>query len=166
MKTDGKRANSTKLVVLGGLSVVGAAICFRMMWSGPQSAPGASVTDAPDALVLPGEPTPNRIDGTSSVTWPTDVARDPFNSKLVFPTEVRITEAPAVTATTDPVDVAALAREKIQLKGTVLGEHPQAMMNGRVFYVGGVVEGFKIVEIGTNQVTVERDGSRVVIEAH
>jgi hypothetical protein len=39
------------------------------------------------------------------------------------------------------------------------------MMNGRLYHVGEIVEGFKILEIATNQITVERDGSRVVVEA-
>jgi hypothetical protein len=128
------------------------------------------VTGAFDASpVLPGESTPSPAVAAVRVTWPADIARDPFSSDLVFP---RAAPPPGpkgepVTApATDRSDVAAMAREKIQLKGTVLGDRPLAMMNGRVYRVGEYAEGFKIVQIETNQITVERDGSRVVVEAH
>jgi hypothetical protein len=167
MKIDRKKANS-KLVVLGGVSVVAAAIIIRMMWSGPQPAPAASVDGlSGEAPAISGQPSPNPA-VAARVAWPADIARDPFTSDLVLtpagaapPTKAEPVVAPSTVA----IDVAALAREKIELKGTVLGDRPLAMMNGRVFHIGQVFEGFKIVEIATNQITVEREGSRVVVEA-
>jgi hypothetical protein len=105
-----------------------------------------------------------------SVTWPTDVARDPFQSDLVFPPAA---PPPVVETKPDPstlppvpppVDLTAVAREKLQLKATVLGERPIAMMNGRVYRTNEMVEGFTIVEIRKTDITVERDGKRIVIE--
>lgn len=167
MKSEGKRANSTKMVVLGGVSIIAVAVGFRMIWSGPQTAPAASVTSPADPTFLSAEPTQKPVAPAVAIAWPTGIARDPFSSDVVLPPPAAPSGAKAEpVAPTEAVDVVALAHEKIQLKGTVLGEHPLAMMNGRVFQVGEVVEGFKIIEIKTNQITVERDGSRILVEAH
>jgi hypothetical protein len=153
------------------VSVVAAAIGFRLLSSGPQAAPAASVMLPSDVPAFTATPS-NAADVVARVTWPTEMARDPFDSDLVFPPAAPPpTPEPKVDVSVTkpvppPVDVPALAREKIHLKGTVLGDRPIAMMNGRVYRVGEVVEGFKIVEIVTNQITVERGGSRVVIEAN
>lgn len=177
MKAEGKKINRTQFVVLGGLSVVAASIGFRMLSSGPQSAPAASISPAGGPAALPSPPTQVAVVPVMSITWPAAMSRDPFNSELVFPpappppapAPPPKVEAPVVAPAPSPpppVDFAALAREKIHLKGTVLGERPLAMMNGRVYRVGEVVEGFKIVEIVTNQITVERSGTRVVLKTN
>ena len=178
MKPEPTKKNSrTQLIVLAGVSVVGAAVVIRMVAGGPQSAPAASVTTpgVTAALTAPGT-SANVPAETITVAWPATVARDPFSSDLVFPppapppppTTPKV-DVPVVVAPPPPtpkVDVAALAHERIHLKATVLGERPLAMTNGRVYRVGEVVEGFKIVEIEKNQMTVERDGTRVVIKAN
>jgi hypothetical protein len=101
------------------------------------------------------------------IAWPKAAARDPFRSTKVYPPPVVKVDVPAtapVVAKPPPVNVAALAKEKISLKGTVQGERALAMVNGRLCRVGQTVEGFRIVEIGKRSITVERAGVRVVVE--
>ena len=155
-----------KMVLLGGLSVVAAAMGIRLLSSGPESAPAATVTSSSATPVHPAPAQPGK--GATTVVWPTDMARDPFQSNLVFPPAAPPPEpkpdVPAVVAPSDPgVDYATLVREKFNLKGTILGERPIAMMNGRVYRIGEVLEGFTIVEIEKNQITVEREGTRFVV---
>ena len=164
MSTATNKPSRQKLVLLGGVSVVGLAVVVRMMSSGPESAPAATIAPPADAPLMtsmaPAKP-------AVAVTWPADVARDPFHSDLVFPpaapTPQPKVEVPVVTPVPVAVDLSALVREKLHLKGTILGERPVAMMNGRVYRVGEVVEGFKIVEIEKNRIAVERDGTRLVV---
>ena len=153
-----------RVVMLGGLSVVAAAVGIRLLSSGPESAPAATVTPSSATSVLP---TPSQsTKGAMTVVWPTDMARDPFHSDRVFPPaaptpEPKQQEDPVAVAPSGlSVDYAAIVREKFNLKGTILGERPIAMMNGRVYRIGEVLEGFTIVEIQKNQITVEREGTR------
>jgi len=155
-----------KTVMLAGLSIVAAAVAIRLLSSGPESAPAATVTSS-SATNL--DPTPSQpVKGAMAVVWPTDIARDPFHSDRVFPPaappEPKQQEVPTVVAPSGlSVDYAAIVREKMNLKGTILGERPIAMMNGRVYRIGEVLDGFTIVEIETNQITVEREGMRFVV---
>jgi hypothetical protein len=160
---DLKKISRQKLVMAGGLSIVGAAVVIRMVASGPESAPAATVAAPPGS----GMPlfTPAQQSSKGPIAWPKDIARDPFQSERVFPpgTTAIVPKLDPVVPALPQVDLAALVREKIDLKGTILGERPIAMMNGRVYRVGEVVEGFKIVEIEKNQITVERDGKSLVV---
>jgi hypothetical protein len=53
---------------------------------------------------------------------------------------------------------------KITLDGIVFSEESQvAVVNGRVLPVGGLVEGYEIVQILPDRVELERDGARVVL---
>lgn len=161
------QTSRTKLVMLSGLSVVALAVGIRLVSSGPQSAPAASVSaKAPAASVATNLPQPAQ--SAVSVSWPAEVARDPFHSALVLPPPAPLPPAPVIAAPVappapPPVDFAAMAREKIRLKAIVQGERPLAMMNGRLCRVGDNVEGFKIVEIGTNRITVERETTRLIV---
>lgn len=165
----GHYASRTQLVMLGGVSIVALSVGIRLLSSGPQSAPAATVTapiahGAPLAATTPLHPANHAI----NVTWPNEIARDPFHSNLVFPPAPPppepVVEAPVLPPAPPPVDIEALAKETIHLKGTVLGDRPLAMMNGRVYRVGEVVEGFEIVKIGINQITIERDGLRLIVQ--
>jgi hypothetical protein len=159
-----------KLVMLGGASVVALAVGIRMMSSGPESAPAATVGTPTDGSVVATVTSTAGPKALPTIEWPTHVARDPFASELVFPPSAPTPPPPPVVDPATiapippPVDLAALVREKIHLKGTILGERPIAMMNGRVYRVGEVLEGFKVVEIEKKQITVERDGTRLVVE--
>jgi hypothetical protein len=157
-----------KLVLLGGLSIVALAVGIRLVSSGPESAPAATVTPStPDTPGAGGADAPTAAKAPVSINWPADVARDPFHSDLVFPPAAppsqQPVEVPVVAPAPVKVDLATLVREKIHLKGTILGERPVAMMNGRVYRVGEVVDGFTIIEIEKNRITVERDGTRFVV---
>jgi hypothetical protein len=163
----------SKLVLMGGLALIAAAVGVRALWSGPQSAPAALVPE----VTLPPAPTQGSA-GTGAastvapavIAWPKMVARDPFQSSLVYPpapkVDPKVDPTPVVVMppTPAPDDVAALAKATIHLKGTVLGDKPIAMMNGRVYRIGEYVEGFRVVQIEKRRVVVERDGAQVAIE--
>ena len=177
MNDRAKKASRQKLVMLGGVSVVGLAVGIRMLSSGPKAAPAATVVPpAVPAMVGSAAPLSQPAKPALMIAWPTDITRDPFQSDLVFPpaapppaplpVEPKVDVPAVVTPVAPPVDLGALVAEKIQLKGTVLGDRPIAMMNGRVYRVGEVLEGFKIVEIAKNQITVERDATRFVVKVN
>ena len=166
MNVEANKPSRTKLVMLGGLSVVAAAVGIRLLSSGPESAPAATITPPSATPIVPTPAQP--VQGATAVEWPTDMARDPFHSERVFPPAAPPPEPKpdvpvVVTPSALPVDYAAIVREKFNLKGTILGERPIAMMNGRVYRIGEVLEGFTIVEIEKNQITVEREGTRFVV---
>jgi len=155
-----------QMAMLGGLSMILVAVCVRLVRPGPDFSPAA--TPAPMAAPAPGP-----ADGSSSapvalnvIAWPQSAARDPFRSTKVYPPHAPRVAKPATApvAAPPPVDVTALAREAIHLKGTVQGERAVAMVNGRLYRVGQTIGDFRIVEISKRTITVERSGVRVVIE--
>ena len=169
------KAGRGKVAVLCGLSLVLAALSFRLVkpkLSAGQAAP-------PPPLPMPAGPaTPLPSSPTAAakplvIRWPDASARNPFHSAAVYPPQAKKVEPAQVTVVTPPpppppqpkVDYAAAARQAIQLKGTVQGERPVAMVNGRLYRVGESVANFRILEIGKRSITVEQAGVRVVIEA-
>lgn len=52
----------------------------------------------------------------------------------------------------------------LQLQSTVLGMNPIALINAKIMHVGDRIEGFRIVAIQARQVTLEKDGRKVVLE--
>ncbi len=174
MNVAANKQSRQKLVLLGGVSLVAVAVGIRLVSSGPKPAPAATVVPPfVAAVVANGAPWLAPAKPALAITWPTDITRDPFHSDLVFPPaappppppEPKV-DVPVVAPAPPPIDLAALVQEKIHLKGTILGDRPIAMMNGRVYRVGEVLEGFKIVEIAKDQITVERDVTRFVVKVN
>ena len=159
-----------KIAVLCGLAMVLAAMCFRMFK--PNLEP--SVAAAPAPVAASPAPTAGAAAAPSvrhAIAWPDAAARDPFHSTKVYPPPAPRVETPKVAATAPApqpiptVNVAALARETIRLKGTVQqGGRAVAMVNGRLFRVGESIGGFQVVEIGKRSIVVEQAGTRVVID--
>jgi hypothetical protein len=174
MKSAGKGQRG-KVVLMCGLAMILVAVCVRLVRPSPDAGLAAAapvaVAAAPvsasgnAAAAASGGPVARNV-----IAWPKAAARDPFRSTKVYPPPVVKVDVPATAPVVakppppPPVNVAALAREKIQLKGTVQGERALAMVNGRLCRVGQTVEGFRIVEIGKRSITVERAGVRVVVE--
>jgi hypothetical protein len=172
VKSSAGKGQRGKVAVLCGLAMILVAVCVRLV----RSSPDAGLAAAPPAAVPVATPgatsvaaAPARPVAANVIAWPKAAARDPFRSTKVYPPPVVKVDVPAtapvaVKPAPPPVNFAALAREKISLKGTVQGERSLAMVNGRLCRVGQTVEGFRIVEIGKRTITVEKGGVRVVVE--
>jgi len=168
-------AGRGKLVLLGGLAMILVAVCVRLMRSGPDAGLAAAASP-PIAVPVGTAAVPSGVPqrGPAAfgvIAWPEAASRDPFRSIKVYPPPVVRVEVPATAPVAPPappppppVNVAALAKETLHLKGTVQGEHSLAMLGGRLYRVGQTVGGFRIVEIGKRTITVERAGVRVVVE--
>ena len=162
------KSERTKLAVAGGLAVIMLAVGVRMFSSGPESAVAATEPGGAAAPVAAPASTARPVHVPRVIDWPGKVARDPFASSLVYrpvvvPKPVEPTPPPAPPPP-PPVDVAKEASEAIPLTATVLGDKPIAMINGRIYPVGGAVAGFRIVEIHARRIVVERDGQRASID--
>jgi hypothetical protein len=130
-----------------GLAMVLAAVVTRWMLALLASA-GAAEPPTPD---FP----PSMAHGRQArvvVDWPVVVERDPFHSDRVIP---------ANAGAKDAVALAQEAKQTLRFTGSILGEHPKAMVNGRLFAKGDVVSGFRIQQIEKRQIVVERDGVSV-----
>jgi hypothetical protein len=151
-----------KLVLIGGLSMILVAVCVRLVRPNPDAGFAASPPPTPAGAADAPSPAPLAL---NVIAWPRRAARDPFRSTKVYPPQAARVGVPATApATPPPVNVAALAREAIHLKGTVQGDRAVAMVNGRVYRAGQTIEGFRIVEITKRTITVEKGGVRVVVE--
>jgi hypothetical protein len=172
MTTKSAKAGRGKIAVLGGLGMILVAVCVRLV----RPSPDAGIAAAPFAVPV-GTPAVESAASARPATplnviaWPKTAARDPFRSMKIYPPPVVRVEVPATAPVAPPkppppppVNVAALARETLHLKGTVQGERSLAMVNDRLYRAGQTVNGFRIVEIGKRTVTVEKAGVRVVIE--
>lgn len=154
-------------VVLGGLAMILVAVCVRLVRPSPDA--GLAAAPTPPATLGTGAPDANSAAPVTPnvIAWPRSAARDPFRSTKVYPPQAPRVVTPAtapVVAPPPPVDVAAMARQAIHLKGTVQGERAVAMVNGRLWRVGQTIDGFRIVEITKRTIAVEKSGVRVVIE--
>ena len=138
-----------KLAWVIGLSVVLAALVARWMLMLPASAEAAE-QPTPD---FPASMARSRL-ARVVVDWPVVVERDPFHSDKVIPSG----------HAGNPKSDAALAeeaRQALRFTGSILGEQPKAIVNGRLYRKGDVVSGFRILQIEKTQIVVERNGVSV-----
>jgi hypothetical protein len=151
------------LWVLGPLLIV-AAIGVRQYLRASR----VGAANASDAARMGPAPEASRVPSASTraprfkVGWPVELQRDPFRSDVVFPPAVK--QAPRTGPEPAPVDQAKLladAREKLKLTAVFLGETPTAMINGRLYRVGSVVAGYRIVEITRREIIVQTGKTRL-----
>jgi hypothetical protein len=138
-----------KLAWAVGLAIVLAALVARWMLSLPASADAAE-QPTPEFPPSMGRARQARV----VVDWPVVVERDPFRSDRVIPPS---------TGKADAAALAQEARQVLRFTGSILGEQPKAMVNGKLFGRGDVISGFRIMQIEKRQIVVERDGVTVRI---
>ncbi len=162
----GKTGRRVKLAALLGLGLVGAVVWGPMIVpSGPRRAAGQSAQSSRSASAAgQGHSTPSaKGQAAIDVVWPAPLGRDPFAFDAA-PYKRKPTKQPAVTVdetpepepepTIDSQDV----RDTLALEGTILGVHPRALINGKLYKLGQIVEGFEIKGIGDRRVTVHKNG--------
>ena len=143
------RSSRRKLAWVVGLSIVLAALVARwMLMLTPASAEAAE----PPMPEFPSSMARARM-ARVVVDWPVVVERDPFRSDRVIP--------PNGGGRTDAAALAEEARQALRFTGSILGEQPKAMVNGRLYRKGDMVSGFKILQIERTQIVVERNGVAV-----
>jgi len=79
--------------------------------------------------------------------------RDPFDASAILP--------PPLAAKPDQATEAELTFE---LKATLVAkEHPLAHINGQILTVGETIDGYRLRQIGENQVVLEKDGKSMTV---
>ncbi len=99
----------------------------------------------------------------------TTITRDIFATNPKYFPPGKIDGVPVEFASVKTDDVAAereaiLARAReLTLQSTMLSATPTAIIEGQVLRVGETINGYKVVEIGPRQCTLEKNGIRVSI---
>jgi hypothetical protein len=168
LKRDKKRATVLALLAVIALIVVGRLVLKRVSFASaksPQSPPTAAAAATPEAArPSPGQETKHddyltRIDTT--------IKRDIFSPPEQFFPPM---ETPK-TKVVETLNSRAAEKESIQkaaatmtVESTILSAIPKAIINGQLVQLGDTVNGFRIVEISSRTVTLEREGMTVQLE--
>jgi hypothetical protein len=172
------RRDPKKVAMVGGLSVVMAALWGRNLFAGPAAVSAASVKPA-TAVVTPKPP----VAGNS----PADVALlqwldgpAPAVSRNLFGVDPTAFPTPAGAGNTGRTDYSDSAAKsdpgtadeqrqqqaaealrndsaKLKLQSTVLGPHPLAVVNGQLVGVGDNIGDFRVEKIAARSVTLVRE---------
>ena len=178
VNTDVQRnATRRKLIWLLGPSLVLAALAVRLYLRAPAGAGAATTTPAggigaaesPPADAGRSSPASAVTAGRKrrvAVTWPVVANRDPFWSERVLPPpppkELPRPETRPVAPDHD--QLLQEATQRLHFTGVMLGEVPKAIINGKLYRAGAVVEGYRIVEIRGRQLTVQTRGVRLQLQ--
>jgi hypothetical protein len=157
------------VVVLVALSIVLAGIGVRWFLN---REPASSASAAPQPA--PAASTPRPTAGTTavkpgvSVTVPslrsTNLRRDPFASKVVFPPKAVVDKSKPVEKPVDVnAEVVAAAKRELRLTAVLFGDNPVAVISGKTYRVGDAVGSFRVERIAPFEVVVEQRGVRVVL---
>ena len=138
-----------KLAWVVGLSIVLAALVARWMLMLTPASADAAEQPMPD---FPASMARSRM-ARVVVDWPVVVERDPFRSDRVIP--------PNHGGARSDAELAEEARQVLRFTGSILGEQPKAIVNGKLYRKGDVVSGFRILQIEKRQIVVERNGVSV-----
>jgi len=166
------RRDPKRFSLLGGLLVIMLFLWGRMLFSGPASATAirrsvVAITDSPQPTV--------RVAASNPVLdWLAQpkkaVQRNLFAVNLDY-----FSRAGDKTKPVDPDPGQAVPDDadheqqillenlrqqsaKLKLESTMMGSTPRAMVNGVLVREGDTVEGFVVVKIQSQQITVEQDG--------
>ena len=150
-----EKAFRRKLAWAVGLGVVLAALVARWMLTLPASADAADSSASGEASFEYPASIARTRHARVVVDWPVVVERDPFHSDRVIPPN----NAPNPKA--DAAALAEEARQTLRFTGSILGDQPKAIVNGRLYRKGDLVGGFRILQIEKHQIVVERDGVSV-----
>ena len=170
--------NRKKLAVLAVLTVTFCALLAYTLAGGPSSAgaaaAGPAVAEATGGLQgLLGNAT-----GTSdkwASTRRNEITRDLFAVNVDhFPPDQSVSTVTTVVKPSRQDVEKAEKRAELQLvqaqaralslQTTVVSSDPTAILNGRVLRIGDWISGFKMVEITPRSCTLEKSGTRVVLE--
>lgn len=168
LKRDKKRC-----AILVVLAIVAAVLFARLLLkrSSPAAATAASTagaaSEAPtgEALWQPTEGAPRRDDYFRRID--TTITRDIFVPPERYYPSLEITKKPQPTATESRSAQKENARRDasiMALESTILSSTPKAIINGQLVQVGDVIRGFRVEQIGSRSVTLERGGVRVMLE--
>jgi hypothetical protein len=172
------RRDPKKAALVGGLSLVMAALWARNLFTGPGAVSAASVK--PAAAVTTPKP-------TAAANSPADVALlqwldgpAPAVSRNLFGVDPTAFPNPAGAGNTGRADYSDSAAKsdpgtadeqrqqqaaealrndaaKLKLQSTVLGRHPLAVVNGQLVAVGDGIGDFRVEKIAARSVTLVRE---------
>lgn len=143
-----QRKHRRNLVLLAIVSVLAAGLTgYRVV--GRLGEASAGTASEPPVAPTTNAPAPQMI----AVTWPLDVPRDPFQE--IHP---QLSQAHGVEARPSAGDLYQQAAQLIHLQGIITSREPMVMINGTLHRRGQLVHGFRIKEIHSRRVVLERNG--------
>lgn len=155
-------------VALGILLALAALAWGRLMMTGT---PRAASGEALSAPVIGSEPSPPAAreprQATVRVSRADELTRDLFvfddASYARRPSTQPVEQVEPVI--TPQQRVARMLEENpLELQGTVLGDRPRALINGKVYNQGGAVHGFTLKQVDDRRAVIEREGVEVRLE--
>jgi hypothetical protein len=170
LKRDKKRAAILAVLALVALILVGRMV-LRNVGSAaaknPAAAAGASDAAVPDRGWQPGGRETGHDDYLTQID--TTIKRDIFAPPERFFPPVAAPKKSVEIVDGQPVEkveteVARKDAANMTVESTILSSIPKAIINGQLVQVGDTLNGFRIVEISSRSVTLERDGTTVTLE--
>lgn len=141
-----------RLIWIVVLLVVSANIALWIVFKDRGNKTEVAARTAENAAVKPVEPTP--------------VVEEPAPAPAELPTEAVASNSAASAAELEPpvIEPPVIERPEFRLKTIVTHPvRPSAMINNRVLFVGDRVEGYTVIAIGKDEVTLARDEDEVVV---
>jgi hypothetical protein len=170
------KPGGTRLALLAGLTILLGAMVVGRFTGGPSEATADSLAPATDGTTGAGVvPDEEAKLAPRTINWPLSADRDPFSSQIVYPPPPPPPQEPAPlppaeAAIEQAADRRAAlleeARSSIALEAIMAGERPLAVINGRACRIGHEVNGFRIVDVQSDHVILEREGVRLAIRAN
>ena len=159
-----KTGQRVKIAALSALGLVCAVVWGPMIIpDGPRSAAGQSAPAAKSVGAAGQGHTSAKRQAAVEIVWPPILPRDPFAFDAA-PYKRKPTKEPVATGDEapqpdpEPTIDSQEVRDLLALEGTILGEHPRALINGKLYKPGQTVEGFQIKRIGDRRVIVHKNG--------
>ena len=166
-----KGTDKKKLVALVVLLGVLAVFTARVVLKRPTraaAAPSAQPTESTDHPANMGGVAPAQQPSVH-VKWPAVLSRDPFTfdsgSYVGKPPKepvAIIEDEPDPDQSDDQVEQSA--RKNLVLQGTILGDDPRALVNGRIYTLGKKVDGYVIKKIEHRRIVIEMKGTEMVLQ--
>ncbi len=170
-QTEGKR-----LWIVAALLVVGVLLWGRLIilekiprtgYAEPEAGGTASGEEETGKAMLP--PAIQTVELPSLIQREAFTYTDQFHTGLGISNDVTVADVTESAPEADEVvqllptleEVSQEAQTKLRLESVLLGESPLAIVNGRVCRVGSRLDGFTVIAIGSDSITVSRHGFEI-----
>jgi len=156
------RCDPKRFGVFGGLLVIILVVWARIFFNGPATAT-ASQLRRPVSTVNDSSRHPVRVAASNPVLdWLAQpkkaVQRNLFAVNMDFFGQAGDRTSPGDTEQQIPAENLRDASETLKLQSTMMGSTPLAIVNGNLVREGDIVDGFTVVKIQPQQMTVQKDG--------
>ncbi len=173
MSTTRARPKQRQMIILGSLVVVMLGLMIRVLYKpAPPQAQASQSPAMPASGAGTGSPPAARPAlPRVVVNWAAEASRDPFDLTKALGSPGCVPAPPVHTGEATPAptrqqqdqDLRKAALDQLQVQATLLGNRPQALINGQTWQIGQVIQGFTLRAIHSRSVVVEKDGIQITI---